>query len=206
MYTLQAIAQIEVVPNSFGGISDKNVASSSGDLGITNMTENMIDDWKTDTDGEEGVNAILVVFFENMSAEDMKQVNISKLSNEKFVSFSDPDLHDMSGRLAKWFYIPASSQPFDITFSHPRFGGARLIGVTMDKKRIYQTTIRAAATVSLNINSEPSGAIVFLDNHKVGVTPITIPDTPMGKHTISLTSPDSKIADNLVSDVIDVSA
>ncbi|MDE7096182.1 MAG: PEGA domain-containing protein, partial [Muribaculaceae bacterium] len=87
-----------------------------------------------------------------------------------------------------------------------RFVGARLIGVTMDKKRIYRTTIRAAATVSLNINSEPSGAIVFLDNHKVGVTPITIPDTPMGKHTISLTSPDSKIADNLVSDVIDISA
>lgn len=204
-YLLSA-AQIEVLQETFGGISDKNIAGTSGDLGITNMTENMIDDWKTDTDGEEGVNAILVVFFENMSADDMKAVNISKLSNEKFVSFSDPNLHDMSGRLAKWFYIPASSQPFDITFSHPRYGGGRLIGVTMDKQKIYRVTLRAAATVSLNINSTPAGAVVYLDNNKVGVTPLTIPDTPMGKHTLSLTSPDRAIADNLASTVIDVSA
>lgn len=205
LYCIAAMAQIEVLQNSFGSISDKNISGSSSDIGITNMTEKMIDDWKTDADGDD-VNAILVVFFENMSADDMKEVRISKLSNEKYVSFSDTELHDMSGRLAKWFYIPQSSQQFDITFSHPRFGGARLGGITMDKHKIYRVTIRAAATVSVSINSEPSGATVFMDNNEVGHTPVTIPDVPMGKHTVSLKSPDYDIAYNLASTVIDVSA
>lgn len=202
---LFSFAQIEVLQNTFGGISDSNISGSKTDIGVTNMTEKMIDDWKTDADGE-NVNAILVVFFENMSADDMKQVNISKLSNEKFVSYSDPELHDMSGKLARWFYIPESSSPFDITFSHPRYGEARLHGATMTKNKIYKVSLRAAATVSVSINSTPSGAIVIFDNVRVGTTPCTLPDTPMGKHIISLQSPDSKIANNLDPTSIDVSA
>ncbi len=72
MMPLCGFAQIEILQNTFGGISDNNVSGSSIDIGVTNMTEKMIDDWKTDADGED-VNAILVVFFENMSADDMKR-------------------------------------------------------------------------------------------------------------------------------------
>ncbi|MDE5773034.1 MAG: PEGA domain-containing protein [Muribaculaceae bacterium] len=149
------------------------------------MTEKVIDDWKFNADGED-VNSILIISFENFSPDDMKDISITKLSNNKLVSYADKDIRETEGVMTRWFYIPESNKAFDIDFAHPKYGSTRIPGVTMQKHKIYHATLRAHGTVSVAITSIPAGTKVFFDQHEVGVTPITIPEVVLGKHHIKL--------------------
>jgi len=44
-------------------------------------------------------------------------------------------------------------------------------------------------TGEIDISSDPSGAMVYLDDSYNGITPITISDVPEGYHTVKLTKP-----------------
>ncbi|MCK4735252.1 MAG: PEGA domain-containing protein [Methanophagales archaeon] len=46
-----------------------------------------------------------------------------------------------------------------------------------------------AKTGEIDISSDPSGAMVYLDDSYKGITPITISDVPEGYHTVKLTKP-----------------
>ncbi|MDD1653279.1 MAG: PEGA domain-containing protein [Methanomicrobiales archaeon] len=51
---------------------------------------------------------------------------------------------------------------------------------------ITATLIPAAQVGSIKVISDPSGAVVYLDQSKTGVTPATFDNVPVGKHTVSV--------------------
>lgn len=193
---LCSFAQIEYVQGSFKALSDSNKDTSGTEIGIYNMTEKVIDDWKINADGDD-VNAILILSFENFSPDDMKDISITKLSNNKIVSWAEKELKTTEGVLTRWFYIPESDKAFDIDIAHPKFGTTRIPGVTMQKHKIYHAKLRAQGTVSVAITSTPSQATVFFDTHKMGTTPITIPDVPLGKHQLALEPQNKNVAQGI---------
>lgn len=199
---LSASAQINYVDRSFQSLAEANRATSGTDIGQRNMTDKMIEDWKFDADGED-VNAILVLSFENMSPEDIKLVNISKLSNEKMVSFADSEIRETDGAPTRWFYIPEDKNSFDIDISHPKYGTTRIPGVKMQKHNIYVAKVRADGTVSISITSNPTNAQVYFDQQSVGNTPLTLNDVMLGKHEITLRPENARIAET-ASKLIDV--
>lgn len=205
---LSASADLEIVKGSFRNVNAGNKSLTESDMGSRNMTEKVVD-WKYDNDGED-VNALLVVWFENMTPEDIEATTITRLSNQKMPSFSET--HDMSedgttgSALTRWFYIPEHNSPFDIDIKNPRLGTTRLTVDKMEKHNIYGVVIRASGMTPVTVTSVPPGAQVFFDNKKVGVTPLTIPDVAFGKHSISLTAPDNAISQSVNSHVVDVSA
>lgn len=198
-----ANAQIEYVPGSFSGIADKNIAGTSDDIGVHNMTDRLIDNWREDADGED-TNGLLVLFFENLSPEDIKLVGVSRLSNNFLPSYVDPEIHMMNGRPAKWIYIPSAKDAFDIDITHPRLGTARIPGAIIEKHKIYGATVRAKGLVNISINTEPTGAKIYFDSQEAGRTPATIKDVTMGKHFLVIESPNSSVAEGMAKS-IDVS-
>ena len=53
----------------------------------------------------------------------------------------------------------------------------------------YVSKSLEAKTGEIDISSDPSGAMVYLDDSYKGITPITISDVPKGYHTVKLTKP-----------------
>ena len=192
---LSANAQIEYVDGSFKSLSESDRATSSSDIGHHNMTDLVIDDWKANADGDD-VNGLLVLTFENLTPDEMKDIKISKLSNNQIVSFTDNEIREFDGELGKRFYIPSSSKPFDIDIVHPKYGVTRIPGVKMQRHKVYKAKIRAKGMVSVAVTSTPSGATVIFDNRNVGVTPLTIPNVILGKHPIKIVTPNRNIAND----------
>lgn len=197
-----ASAQIEYVEGSFKALGSANKSASGSDIGSYNMTDLIIDDWKTNADGED-INGILAVTFENLAPEEIKDIRISRLSNNQIVSFMDTEIGQFDGELGKKFFIPASSKPFDIDIVHPKYGVTRIPGVTIEKHKVYKAKIRAKGTVSVAITSTPSGAEVIFDLKRVGTTPVTVPDVMLGKHSITVETPNRNLAET-VAEAIDV--
>ncbi len=51
------------------------------------------------------------------------------------------------------------------------------------------TTTSSTATGGLLVRTTPDGALIFLNGENKGVTPVTIPELPVGSHVISVSSP-----------------
>ncbi len=203
IFSCQAFAKIEYVEGTFKSLAESNQATSGSDIGTRNMTDNVIDDWKTNTDGDD-VNAILIISFENLTPEEMKEISITSLSNGKIVSHQDKELRTTDGVLSKWFYIPYDKRPFDIDLAHPVYGTTRIPNVTMDLHKVYKAKLRADGFASVAITSKPTGATLFFDNQNMGKTPVTIPKVALGKHNVVIEPNNLNIAKK-ISETIDVS-
>lgn len=95
--------------------------------------------------------------------------------------------------------VTQSGNPLDLTGISP---GEHTITLKLQNYQDYMTrvpvqagktaSVRAtlvpvqvpAGSGAVQINSEPSGANIFIDNSCVGITPLTIPSLPAGLHTI----------------------
>lgn len=196
---LGSMAQMSVIDKSFRSLASINTDASGTDMGNANMTAESLE-WPTDADGNDAV-SLLVVNFENMSLDDISQVNAT-LSGGKIIVKAEN--HNQEGKPTRWFFLPAAKN-MDVTFSHPRFGQTRLIDVSFEPKTIYTCTLNNDATTSVGVTSDPAGATVLFDGKNYGTTPVTIPEVTMGSHTISLSSPNPDIASPLEQTVIEVS-
>jgi len=65
---------------------------------------------------------------------------------------------------------------------------ALLPGATSSQESAPAGGADGAATGGLDITSEPSGARVTIDGTDYGVTPLAVPDLPVGRHTVRLES------------------
>lgn len=185
---LGSMAQMSVIDKSFRSLASINTDASGTDMGNANMTAESLE-WPTDADGNDAV-SLLVVNFENMSLDDISQVNAT-LSGGKIIVKAEN--HNQEGKPTRWFFLPAAKN-MDVTFSHPRFGQTGLVDVSFEPKTIYTCTLNNDATTSVGVTSDPAGATVIFDGKNYGTTPVTIPEVTMGSHTISLSSPNPDIA------------
>nr|WP_319538991.1 PEGA domain-containing protein [uncultured Methanospirillum sp.] len=52
---------------------------------------------------------------------------------------------------------------------------------------IYRVNLKPATTGDVHINTSPEGAGVYLNNRYAGLSPLTIPEVPVGNHTVKIT-------------------
>ena len=71
--------------------------------------------------------------------------------------------------------------------SHLSGSDYRSIPVTLQQPGIAAGS--STATGALLVTTVPEGAVLFLDGENRGVTPVTIPDLPVGSHLLALSSP-----------------
>lgn len=191
---------LEIVTDSYRNTKDKNRDMSGADLGVTDMTAESID-WKTTDDGDD-INSILIVEFEDMAADDIKELRANASGG---VLISDVEDRIMNGKMVKWLWVPESSG-LDIDFTHPKFGAVRLSNKDFARKNVYLVKIRNTATMSINVSSDPSNAIVRLDNFEYGTTPLTIANIKTGEHVINLEHPDKALTKSVADSLIYVSS
>jgi hypothetical protein len=91
-------------------------------------------------------------------------------------------------RVARNGYVPEQRR---VTLSARR--SAQSIDVPLKRAAAPNqpaTPTRPAATQSfvgsVLVESRPSGATVFLDGKNIGVTPLSVPDVPVGSHVVRL--------------------
>jgi hypothetical protein len=65
---------------------------------------------------------------------------------------------------------------------------ALLPGATVPEESTQAAGTDGAATGALDITSEPSGARITIDGTDYGVTPLMVPDLPVGRHTVRFES------------------
>lgn len=218
-----AKADMTVLNETFKCLQDDNRASGQ-DMGARNMTfEAMGDKWMGDADGKI-TTALLVVYVENMSDEDMKDLNI-KLSNGEIPQMKDNKVvYDGDGLPTRWFFIPIpqtdakskkktkgkanqqESASFDIDFTHKKAGHDRLFVSKMEVGNTYFVRLRVAGITPIIIESTPPGADIYLDDERLSQqTNATIPDVAYGEHTLRLEFPLGSAGNSLPKQTITVS-
>lgn len=200
----EAKAELKIKQDSFYCLQDKNRASGE-DMGIHNMTREVLgNEWRLDVDGNP-TTALLVVFFENMSEADMKDLKISGLSNNKYPEVVE-EIKLRESRATRWFFIPESNKTFDINFAHSKLGPLRLTVPKMERDKVYYVTIQASGMTPITISTEPIGATVILDGKRYPLkTNVTIPDITFGSHMLALEYPIKSVGKSMPETRIEVS-
>ncbi len=153
---------------------------------------------KNVTDWHSDKNAILVVIGDNMSSSEINGITIKSLSNGAKVSYSETK--NFEGSPAKWFYIPEDTSSFDIELSLAGQGTTTISGVTMRKHNVYTAKVNSQGVkegVDVIINSNPAGAEVYIDTHRVGTTPLVAENVVLGVHNIVLKPENTQTCEEL---------
>lgn len=195
-----ASAQMKVKEGSWKSISAANRGISDGSMGLTNMTDAIID-WPYDADGED-VNGLVIVRFDNMAPADIQtvtpQISLGIVSKVEY--------KEVDGLLKGFYYIP-SGKNIDITLNHQMFGSVKIPSKDIDLHGVYEVEIVNAKTVSISITSEPPGAKVKFNNEEQAqTTPMTIQNVLLGRHNISLTPANPSVAESVGTRIIDVTS
>ncbi|MBR3915350.1 MAG: PEGA domain-containing protein [Bacteroidales bacterium] len=90
-----------------------------------------------------------------------------------------------------WVYVTARAATF-LRIKHPDFGVTEFnIPMEIEANKCYEMTLQylnnnAPVNTYISVDSEPSGADIYIDGKHYGKTPNIITDLPMGKHEIKL--------------------
>lgn len=197
-----AYADLTVKPNSFQCLQDKNRASGT-DMGVQNMTMEALGDlWMRDVDGLM-TTAMLVVFFENMSEDDMKDLKVALSTTNEAQTTNEVVESDY--KPSRRFFIPESNEAFDIDFLHKRAGNVRYHVPKMERGKTYQITLQASGMTPITITTNPPGATIIFDGQEYpDKSNTTIPDVTVGKHTLALRYPSNSPGESLSNQEIEV--
>ncbi|MDE5869397.1 MAG: PEGA domain-containing protein, partial [Muribaculaceae bacterium] len=204
--TLTTSAELKVDMESWRDFAAGNIEAGVNGLGRFDTTSQSID-WGTDSNGEDAsqTSSCLYIYFKNMAPEDMKEINV-KVDGQHIISRIEPT--EING-LPTLKIIFESGKDLGLTLNHrnTNIGSARINPRDYIPGHIYDIEVLNAGLVSMAVTSEPSGAAITLDGEQTGQkTPFTFENIKMGKHTISLTPGDPKIAEPISDKIIYVTA
>lgn len=184
-------AELKYKDGSFHNLNDKNIALGEGNgFGVMNMTAESIV-WPADEDGETTTSALLIVNFEMMSPEEIKQI-IAQANNSTSIIKTEK----LSDNRLMIFFVPAASGS-TIRLNHEKLGIASLPAQQYKAHNVYTATVFNDGDLPVVITSEPAGATIIWDGKNVGKTPLTIEKVKVGNHTFSLTPANPKIANSI---------
>ena len=205
-----AHGQLKVDQASFKKLGEAQ-STSGQDLGAQNMLAQSID-WPLTADGKDNV-ACVMTYFENVPSAELENISYSITPQS---SIQKQVREDDTGRPVIFFFVPTNYNrrrnkvdaiDYDLEYRHETYGSDKLLlnGKTLDNHAIYTVVVRNSKLVTININSVPEGADIYLDGKLMGKTDLAINNVTLGKHELSLGNPDPSRANSLEITDIEVS-
>ena len=152
---------------------------ASGGLGnLTSMF--MTDGWWSDANGNDA--AVIRIKVVDMSVSEMK----------KLKPIGSPNLalgkNQFFEQEQQWLLAVSAGSNMFLEMTSPTYGTSSRLNISqkLKPKTIYDVTLANNRTTTIVVRSIPSGADVYLDGDKKGVTPCEIPGQKFGKHSLRL--------------------
>ena len=168
--SLNAFSQLQVKEGSF-----KHVAGG------------IIEDKEEYTDGNDFPMALIKISTENINEQERHRLVFS--GNRETQIIKRPKTGQM------WIYLSAEAATF-IDIKHPDYGTykyylpERLCDYCVYEMVLQYVNDNASNNTYISVDTEPSGADIYIDGKSYGQTPNIITDLPMGKHEIKLEKQD----------------
>ena len=166
LISLNAFSQLQVKEGSFkyvpGGVIDNKLEY---------------------TDGNDLPMALIKISTENINEQE--RLRLVFTGNRATQIIKKPKTGQM------WIYISADAATF-IDIKHPDYGTYKYyLPEELCDYCVYEMVLQyinnnVASNTYISVNSEPSGANIYIDDKQYGKTPNIITDLPMGKHEIKL--------------------
>ena len=135
------------------------------------------------TDGNDFPMALIKISTENISEQE--RLRLVFTGNRETQILKVPKTGEI------WLYISAEAATF-INIKHPDYGVLKyLLPEKLCDYCVYEMVLQyvnnnASSNTYISVDSEPSGADIYIDGKHYGQTPNIITDLPMGKHEIKL--------------------
>ena len=142
----------------------------------------VIEDKETYTDGNESPMALIKISTENIPEQE--RLRLVFTGNRETQILKVPKTGQM------WIYISAEAATF-IDIKHPDYGTYKYylpekLCDYCKYEMVLQYVNNNSSNTYISIDTEPSGADIYIDGKHYGKTPNIITDLPMGKHEIKL--------------------
>lgn len=153
-------------------------------------------EWPKDVNGDKDCAWVRVTF---------EQMPIDDAANVQFYFGSSAPVKEIRNRLGYdekeiWIFVTPTENTYMEAVLGTSARSNRLPNIRLEPKHVYDVILRNNKTVTILIDSKPSGITVLLDDRNVGQTPVQPSNISYGKHKIVF-SKDGKI---LGEDLIEV--
>ena len=147
----------------------------------------IIEDKEEYTDGNDFPMALIKISTENIPEQE--RLRLVFTGNRETQILKRPKTGQM------WIYLSAEAATF-IDIKHPDYGTykyrlpERLCDYCVYEMVLQYVNNNASSNTYISVDTEPSGADIYIDGKQYGQTPNIITDLPMGKHEIKLEKQD----------------
>ena len=147
----------------------------------------IIEDKQEYTDGNDFPMALIKISTENIPEQE--RLRLVFTGNRETQILKRPKTGQM------WIYLSAEAATF-IDIKHPDYGTykyrlpERLCDYCVYEMVLQYVNNNASSNTYISVDTEPSGADIYIDGKQYGQTPNIITDLPMGKHEIKLEKQD----------------
>lgn len=150
--------------------------------GMENLGISFQYEFPKDVNGDKDC-AWIRVRFENMPMEDAEEVSFNFGNSAPLV--------EKKNRLKEeekevWLYVtPTKNAIMEARLD--KYGTSnRLFDIQLEPKHVYNVVLKNDKTISINIITQPKGALAILETGQKAKTPATITDVTLGKHTLMI--------------------
>ena len=147
----------------------------------------IIEDKEEYTDGNDFPMALIKISTENINEQERQRLVFTGNRETQFIK------KPKTGQM--WVYLSAEAATF-IDIKHPDYGTykyylpERLCDYCVYEMVLQYVDDNALSNTYISVDTEPSGADIYIDGKQYGQTPNIITDLPMGKHEIKLEKQD----------------
>lgn len=153
------------------------VVKSAG--GMANLGTLFRDGWPKDANGDKDC-AWVRVRFENILMTDAANVSFN-FGNSAPIAVKENRLQEEN---EIWLFVTPTENAI-MEAKLDKYGiSNRLSNLRLEPKQAYDVVLRNDKTMSINIITQPKGAIVSLETGQKATTPATITGVSLGKHTL----------------------
>lgn len=161
-------------------ISFKESTSADGMTNLSTLFKGK--EWPKDVNDDKDC-AWVRVTFQNMTLNDARNVTFDFGTSAPIKSIEDR-LNEEEREI--WLWVTPSD--FAIMEAKlTKYGASnRLHDIKLKPKSVYDVILKNNKTISINVDTQPQGAIVVMETGERAVTPATFTDVALGKHTLTI--------------------
>lgn len=150
--------------------------------GLANLGTLFQNGWPKDANGDKDC-AWIRVRFENMPMDDAENVDFNFGNSAPLVEKRNR-LKEEENEV--WLFVtPTKNAIMEARLD--KYGTSnRLNNMQLEPKHAYDVVLKNDKTISINIITQPKGAIAILETGQKAETPATITDVTLGKHTLTI--------------------
>lgn len=184
---------LKYVENSFRAVSDSNVAAGAGELGRVNTAEKA-QGYRTKFDDDDIFTGMLIVRFQNMSADDVKKF-IAGGAKTDGPYIEDKEYKNEGGAGEMRYFIDPTDTKFILTIAHPGTLGEVEIPIEkIESQRTYIAEVRCEKVADVAFTADMMGTEIKLGRRTKNYNgePVIFDNVPYGTYEVTYSHPDGK--------------